>query len=49
MAVTAFQLKVVKKAIAIRIKNGEELEDILASYTKLSDEQKDEIRTEYQA
>lgn len=49
MAVTTFQLKVVKKAVAIRLKNGETLEDILESYTKLSDDQKDEIRLEYQA
>lgn len=49
MAITAFQLKIVKKAIAIRVKNGEALEDILDSYTKLSDEQKEEIRSEYAA
>ena len=34
----AMQLKIVLRAVKIRMAAGEELEDILASYTKLTEE-----------
>lgn len=34
----AMQLKIILRAVKIRMAAGEELEDILASYTKLTEE-----------
>ena len=34
----AIQLKIILRAVKIRMAAGEELEDILASYTKLTEE-----------
>lgn len=45
--VSALAFKVIKKAVKIRLARGEELEDIVASYTKLSQEQADEIFAEF--
>lgn len=47
MAVSAMAFKIVKSAVRIRLERGETLEDILASYPKLSTEQTDELRDFY--
>lgn len=47
MAVSAMAFKIVKSAVRIRLERGETLEDILASYPKLSVEQTDELRDFY--
>ncbi len=38
------RLQLMVKAVRIRLKNGEELEDILAGYSKLTEEDKKAIR-----
>lgn len=38
------RLQVMVSAVQIRMKNGEELEDILKSYNNLTEEDKDAIR-----
>lgn len=38
------RLQLMVKAVRIRLKNGEELEDILAGYSKLTEEDKEAIR-----
>lgn len=43
---TDLQLKVIKKAVIIRINNGENIDNILSSYTKLSDEERTVIKSE---
>ena len=43
MAVSKMAFKIVKNAVQIRLERGEELEDILASYPKLSAEQVAEL------
>lgn len=45
--VSALALKVIKKAVKIRLDRGESLEDIVAGYTKLSQSQADEILSEF--
>lgn len=45
--VSALAFKVIKKAVKIRIDRGEELEDIIEGYTKLSQAQADEILKEF--
>ena len=47
MAVSEMAFKIVKSAVQIRLERGEELEDILASYPKLSAEQTVELREFY--
>lgn len=47
MAVSKMAFKIVKSAVQIRLERGEELEDILASYPKLSQAQADEILEEF--
>lgn len=47
MAVSTMAFKIVKSAVRIRLERGEELEDILASYPKLSTEQTSELRDFY--
>ena len=47
MAVSAMAFKIVKSAVRIRLERGEELEDILASYPKMSTEQTFELREFY--
>jgi uncharacterized protein (DUF433 family) len=47
MAVSAMAFKIVKSAVRIRLERGETLEDILASYPKLSTDQTDELRDFY--
>ena len=42
----AIQLKIILRAVKIRMAAGEELEDILASYTKLTEEEIEEIKKE---
>ena len=41
---SAIKLKIMVKAVRIRLANGEELEDILASYPALTEEDKQQIR-----
>lgn len=38
------KLKIIARAIVIRMNNGEELEEILLSYPALSEHEKDELR-----
>lgn len=40
------KLKIMVKAVEIRIKNGEEIDDILDSYPKLTDDDKAYIKAE---
>jgi len=40
------RLKVIMYGIKVKLSRGEKLEDILESYTKLSDEEKELIRNE---
>lgn len=47
MVVSKMAFKIVKSAVRIRLERGEELEDILASYPKLSAEQIVELREFY--
>lgn len=47
MAVSKMAFKIVKSAVQIRLERGEELEDILASYPKLSAKQVTELREFY--
>lgn len=47
MAVSTMAFKIVKSAVRTRLERGEELEDILASYPKLSAEQAAELREFY--
>lgn len=47
MAVSAMAFKIVKSAVQIRLDRGETLEDVLASYPKLSAEQASELREFY--
>ena len=41
---TAIKLKIMISAVKIRMKAGEALEDIMTSYTALTDEDKESIR-----
>ena len=41
---TAIKLKIMISAVKIRMKAGENLKDILAGYTALTDEDKESIR-----
>lgn len=41
--------KIMIKAIQIRLNRGEDLETILASYTKLTDEDKESLRKEFES
>lgn len=47
MAVSKMAFKIVKSAVQIRLERGEKLDDILASYPKLSQAQADEIFEEF--
>lgn len=47
MAVSQMAFKIVKSAVQIRLDRGETLEDILASYPKLSAEQTAELHEFY--
>ena len=44
--VSALTYKTIKKAVIIRLKRGEEFNDIIASYPKLSDKQKAQMLVE---
>lgn len=46
-AVSALGFKIIKNAIRIRLDRGESLDDILASYPKLSDAQVKEAKKEF--
>ena len=45
--ISALAFKIVKKAVKIRLDRGENLDDILNSYPKLSQAQADEILEEF--
>lgn len=45
--VSALALKIIKKAVKIRLDRGEDLNEIVESYTKLSQSQADEILAEF--
>lgn len=47
MAVSAMAFKIVKSAVRIRLERGEMLDEILASYPKLSQAQADEVLEEF--
>lgn len=44
--VSALTYKTIKKAVIIRLKRGEEFNDIITSYPKLSDKQKAQMLVE---
>jgi uncharacterized protein (DUF433 family) len=46
--VSALGFKIIKNAIKIRLDRGETLDDIIASYPKLSDSQKEEAKKEFE-
>lgn len=46
---TDVQKRILIAGIRIKLARGELLEDILASYVKLTDEEKQEIKTELEA
>lgn len=41
---TKLEMKLLKKVAKRRVAHGENIDDILADWTKLTDEEKDEIR-----
>ena len=43
---TPLQLKVIKKAVVIRLSNLENIDEILASYPKLTENEKETIKQE---
>lgn len=45
--VSALAFKVIKKAVKIRLDRGEDLEEIVEGYTKLSQTQADETLSEF--
>ena len=47
MAVSAVGYRVIERAVTIRLNKGEALEDIIASYSKLSAEQAEQIRKKF--
>lgn len=44
---TSVQLRIIKKAVEIRLKNNEDIDEILNSYTKLSEKERAEIKAEF--
>ena len=46
MAVSKAQYKIIKKAAAIRVKSGEDVNEAIAAYNKLSDIQKADMLIE---
>lgn len=44
---TPLQLRVIKKAIVIRLANNEDIDEILASYSKLTEEERVAIKKEF--
>ena len=40
------QLRIIKKAVAIRLNNNEDIDEILASYTKLTAAEREKIKQE---
>lgn len=42
---TPLQLRIITRAVKIRLDACENIDDILASYTKLTDDERDEIKT----
>jgi uncharacterized protein (DUF433 family) len=49
MAVTQGVYKIVKKAVQIRINRGESIEDAIAAYPALSEEQIKQLKSEVKA
>lgn len=47
MAVSTVGLRIIKRAVKIRVADGESIDDIIASYPKLSDAQAAELKAEY--
>lgn len=43
---SALFLRIIKRAAIARINDGEKIDDVLASYTKLSDKERAEMRAE---
>lgn len=46
MAVSKTQYKIIKKAVIIRVRNGEDVNEVIAEYNKLSDTQKADMLIE---
>lgn len=46
MAVSRAQYKIIKKAVIIRVNRGEDVNEVIASYPKLSDVQKADMLIE---
>lgn len=47
MAVSNTAFRIIRKAVAIRVKNGEQVKDIVEDYPKLSPEQKQALIDEF--
>lgn len=47
MAVSTVGYRVIERAVAIRLNKREALEDIIASYSKLSTEQAEQLRKKF--
>ena len=47
MGVSALQFKIIKRAVKTRVANGEKLDEIIACYPKLSEQQVAELKAEY--
>lgn len=48
MAVTKSAYNIIKKAVIIRVKRGEDVNEVIASYPKLSDKQAAQLLVELQ-
>lgn len=44
--VSAASYRIIKKAVVLRVSQGENLEEVVASYNKLSDAQKEQLISE---
>ena len=44
---TPLQLKVIKKAVSIRLSNNEDIDEILMSYPKLTEQERAAIKKEF--
>lgn len=49
MAVSSAAYRIIKKAVAIRVASGEDIDEVIASYPKLSDEQAAQLKEELAA
>ena len=45
---TKLQLKIITNAVRIRVERGEDIDEVLTSYTKLTDAEKEQIKAAIQ-